>query len=407
MADPFEEFEFKPLTEGLGFQKKAETLKNEIQSTLVSTNSVTNSVTNSAATAFAREMPARSMIFPESPKNTDRAATKSFGTSAGSAAASFGSMASGTDILRNSSETSRTASQSISDLMASLPPSLDFLDDKQDLTRKSEMPFGTSTLATPATPSIRPQIFQPLGQTLGQSTGHEDHKSTSHISQGPTVGSVLPAPGTKAGSLVSASAAIAAPLKATSASSIAGASMNSRAGYSNRMVETFGKAFPKSETKSERKLAKKSETNVALAEGLAPVAVNFSAALIDAMVVAGVATILLVCIITITHINLVGMLSNAATDGSTQKNLVFLFFAVLQMYMLIARAFFGATLGEWAFELQMGTNEQSGKLYYPVLVLWRVLFVMITGVFTVPLLSFAFGRDLASYVTGLQLYRRA
>ncbi len=391
MADPFEEFEFKPLTEGLGFHKKAETLKNEIQSTLASTSASGSSLGHTLN---------RSTIFPETSKAADRAATKSFDSAVGSAAASFGSQAPAADILRNTPERSRTASQSISDLMASLPPSLDFLDDRHDLTRKTEMPFGQSNLATPVTPSTRPQIFQPLSQTSGSSFGREDYKSSSNISQGPTVGSVLPAPGTKAGSHVPTAAAFAAPLVA---SATTGPSLNARAGYSNRMTETFGKAFPKSNSTRIGKRAVKQE---ALAEGLVPVTINFSAALIDAMVVAGVTTILLVCIITITHINLVGMLTNASTDGSTQKNLVLLFFAVLQIYMLVARAFFGATLGEWAFELQLGTNEQSRKLYYPVLVLWRMLFIAITGGLAIPLLSFAFGRDLAKYATGLQLYRQ-
>ena len=31
--DPFDEFEFKPLTEGLGFHKKAEQLKSDVKST--------------------------------------------------------------------------------------------------------------------------------------------------------------------------------------------------------------------------------------------------------------------------------------------------------------------------------------------------------------------------------------
>jgi hypothetical protein len=353
MADPFEEFEFKPLTEGLGFNKKSDQLKNEIKSTLASSNASAH-----------QAAPSRSSIFPENAKaaaQSDRAATKSFGLPAASTGAG-----------RTTTESSRAASQSISELMASLPPSLDFLDDKQDLTRRSEMPFGSTSLATPATPSNRPQIYQPLGQTSGQSS----------ISSGPTVGSVLPAPGTKAGS---AAAAIVA-------------ASTTHAGYRERMAETYSRTTPVSETTTAKAAA--------LSEGLVPVAASFSAGLIDAMVVAGISTILLVCIITITHINLVAMLTNASTDSSTQKNLVFLFFAVLQMYLLVSRAFFGASLGEWAFELQLGTAEQNRKLYYPLQVLWRTLVITATGVFAIPLLSFAFGRDLARYLCGLQLYRR-
>lgn len=424
MADPFEEFEFKPLTEGLGFHKKADTLKSDIKSTIAS---------NVASSAAINAQPSRSTIFPEAPParrasgipDAKPAPTKSFGEdlaremaprdlasrdlAGGPIESSFGGA--GSSSKASAVETSRAASQSISELMASLPPSLDFLDDKQDLTRKSEMPLGSTPMAPG---SSRPQIFQPLAR--------EEYKST--IATGPTVGSVLPAPGTKAGSQVSTAAAIAAPLAARSAGGVgargamgtgalgglssagAGApAMNAptaqpgaRVGYRERMMGTFAKAFPKTETMPKRDVEAK--------EGLVPVATNFSAALIDAMVVAGISTILLVCIITITHINLVAMLGNASTDYATQKNLVFLFFAVLQMYMLISRSFFGASLGEWAFELQLGTSEQARQLAYPALVLWRMIFITFTGVIVVPLLSFAFGRDLASYLSGLQLYRR-
>jgi hypothetical protein len=386
--DPIEEFEFKPLTEGLGFSKKADTLKNEIKSTMA------NKPMNSE--------PSHSSIFPKETKATDltngrateRAPTKSFGAPTGGlGAASFGSNLSETERVqpeaaRAAVETSRSASQSISELMASLPPSLDFLDEKQDLTRKSEMPFAATPVASPlvgATPSSRPQIFQPLAP-----------RETSSIATGPTVGSVLPAPGTKAGS-PQAAGAMSAPTVGAPAISGGATITNARTGYSERMFESFGKTVPKAET---------GETTGTTTEGLVSVAVNFSAALIDAMVVAGISTILLVCIITITQINLVAMLSNASTDTATQKNLVFLFLAVLQMYMLVSRAFFGATLGEWAFDTQLGTETQQRKLTYPLQVMARSLIVTFTGLLTIPLLSFAFKRDLGKYVSGLQLFRR-
>ena len=337
MADPFEEFEFKPLTEGLGFHKKAEQLKSDIKSTMAQ-----------MPTAAARPMnPAPAPIV---------------------------------------SETSRAASQSISELMASLPPSLDFLDDKQDLARPAVTPMAPMAPSTPITPSMtaRPQIFQPLAR--------EEYKSS--IASGPTVGSVLPAPGTKAGGTFAAAqtSTMAAGTPAASAT-IGGAT------YRNRMSESFAKTFPIDSARTET-------AKIANSEGLVPVAANFSAGLIDAMVVAGISTIMLVCIITITHINLVAMLSNAKTDGPTQANLAFLFVAVLQMYMLVSRAFFGASLGEWAFELQLGTSAQHKSMTYPLQALLRMLVVTVTGLFALPLLSFAFGRDLSRYVSGLQLYRR-
>ncbi len=322
MADPFEEFEFKPLTEGLGFHKKADKIKSDMKSTMSAASPGVMAAEQSAPRSVALQAP------------TPRA-----------------------------TEASRTASQSISELMASLPPSLDFLDDKQDL---AQMP--------------RPQIFQPIAR--------EEYKSP--IAAGASVSNALPAPGTKAGGMYSTAGAASS----ATAPTVGGAY------YRDRMTDGFAKAFPTDQTKT------KARTVLANEEGLVPIATNFSAGLIDAMVVAGISTILLVCIITITHINLIAMLTNASTDRSTQANLVFLFFAVLQMYMLVARAFFGASLGEWAFDLQLGTDAQHRQVAYPLMALWRMLVVTFTGVLALPLLSFAFGRDLSRYLSGLQLYRR-
>lgn len=333
MADPFEEFEFKPLTEGLGFHKKAANL----------------GATPSAAPIAPRATPTASSA-------TATTAPRSFEIKPSEARA----------------PETKSASQSISELMASLPPSLDFLDEKQDLARaattsSSAMPSAPATSA-PSFTVDRPQIFQPL--------------------TGPTVGSVLPAPGTKAGSLISQASAM-------TPGSLATATVAAPLAHTERMAQGFAKAFPRTE-----------KTKTKTIEGLQPVAANFAAGLIDAMVVAGVSTILLVCLITITRVNLIALLTNASTDLATQGNLALLFVAVLQMYMLVSRAFFGASLGEWAFELQLGSNDQQKTLAYPFQVLLRTLVTTATGFFALPLLSFAFNRDLSRYLTGLQLYRR-
>lgn len=168
--------------------------------------------------------------------------------------------------------------------------------------------------------------------------------------------------------------------------------------YRERLDESFARAFPHAE-KTKRDQA---ETE----EEILPIAANPVAALLDGMVSAGITTILLVAIIAITRINLVAMLSNAETGASTKLNLALLFLAVIQMYMLTARTFFGATLGEWAFDLQLGSSEDQRATWYPVKVAWRMIIVTITGLVVLPLISLIARRDLVKYLTGLQLYRR-
>ncbi|MES2856813.1 MAG: hypothetical protein V4692_13155 [Bdellovibrionota bacterium] len=341
-SDPFEEFEFQPLTEGLGFHKKAETVK-------------------SAATSDLKSTPAK--------ERAQESNSPRFSLNANAQAA---------PIVQKETQ-SPIRSESISELMASLPPSLDFLDEKPDLTRKSastpvaasasmsvssSVSSSTSAMKPEAKLDLdRPQIFQPLGR--------EEYKPQP----APTVS---PAPKAPKFATTPMTATIPAPMASP---------------YRERMSESFAKSFPRI------------EKTAAISEDLVPVPAGFASGVVDVMMVAGVSTVLLVCILQITQINLVGMLSNARTDGPTQMNLALLMLAVYHMYMLVSRAFFGASLGEWAFELQMGKSEEQIKPIYPIKVMWRTILMTLTGFIIIPLLSIVFNRDLAKYATGVQLYR--
>lgn len=333
-ADPFEEFEFKPLTEGLGFHKKAEKIKTEIRSL--------NLGHEKAARAIP-EAPSRSFL------GTSMSAT---------------GVAPQADAASVSNDFARPATKSISDLIASLPPSLDFLDEKAIGAETDAKPMASALTSKKMefeeALSARPQIFQPLAR--------DEYKAPA---------TVLPTPGTKASAYVDT--------KAPAASH-----------YRDRIDQSLARAFPHME--------RAPKTNLAL--GLEKVSAAPMAAFLDAMVAAGVATIALVSILAITHINLMGLLTNAQTDVPTQIHLGLLFIAVLLMYMLVARSFFGASLGEWAFDLQLGSKEDQSRIVYPLLVAWRSIIVTATGLVVLPALSLLVRRDLIRYLTGLQLYRR-
>lgn len=364
MADPFDEFEFKPLTEGLGFHKKAEKIKHDIKETNLGQEHVT-------------EPGPEIQIRPPS-------------------ISSSLSLTPEPDL----SLQDRPASQSISDLIASLPPSLDFLEEKQEpssLQDSVEPPSlipssgSKSSLDSLHTSDGRPQIFQPLAR---------DEYSTPVA--GPTLGSFLPNPGAKIGSVTSAGMG-AAPLASSGLPSMPSPTLpgSTPSLYREKLDESFARAFPHAEkTKKETTSLDTSE------EALQPVSANLAAGILDAMVTAGISTILLVCILAITRINLIGMLSNAHTGATTQFQLALLFLAVLQIYMLTARSMFGASLGEWAFDLQVGSDDEQRRVFYPLQVAWRMVVVTATGIIVLPVLSLIVGRDLTKYVTGLQLYRR-
>ena len=390
--DMFGDFEFTPLTDGLGFHKKAQNPKPEIKT------EIKNSQLGFDAS------PARSSI-PETPAARTSAFGNLFGspTKSGPVETEFMpareplTRDTGYDSGRDSGFLSRPASQSISDLIASLPPSLDFVDSpsSKETARDSARESGSKQSGF-----SRPQIFQPIAR--------EDFKTP-----GPTIGSVLPTPGTRAGrstaSGVSMAPVMSAPLigsgiggggVATPAMPTPGAPAASQ--YRDKMNESYAKAFPQMGGKREAA----TPAPVTQTERSKTVAQNMPGAILDGMVVLGISTIFLVCILAITHVNLMGLLTNANTDVATQFHLGLLFVAVLQMYMLTARSFFGASLGEWAFDLQIGTVAQQRASLYPLQIAWRTMLITLTGFFVIPVLSMIFKRDLAMPVTGVELIHR-
>ncbi len=139
---------------------------------------------------------------------------------------------------------------------------------------------------------------------------------------------------------------------------------------------------------------------------LQPAVFSFSAAILDTMMVLAVALMFLITLLLVTGVKLAMVFKGVQTDLMTQASMFLLYISVLQLYVIVSRSFFGKTLGEWTFEYQMGDDKQIQSAMYPILVLWRSLVVMATGVVTLPLLSVVFRRDLASFLTGLQFYKK-
>jgi hypothetical protein len=358
--DPMDEFEFKPLTDGLGFHKKAEQIKSDIKS----------SFAKSTSTPSVPEPPPRSFF------STTTSATTSGATSVRTSPKSTPDSDFGLRLDTESEllgrEAPKSASRSISDLIASLPPSLDFLENKEST------PSASMAKDFDSRSSRRPQIFQPLNSQL-----------SSRSSSTPAT-------------LTAAGAAATTTLGVPSAPAIPAPSA-----YSDRLNEGLSKAFPRMEKAKTR--AKTSNTVQAVAtegETLKAIPAHLMTGVLDAMVVTGVSTLLLVCILAITHVNLTGLLTNAVTDGPTQVHIALLFISGLQLYLLTARSFFGASLGEWAFDVQLGTDHDQKLPVYPLLVAWRTILVTMTGFVVLPILSLIFRRDLAKILTGLQTYQR-
>lgn len=294
--DLFDEFEFKPLTEGLGFHKKAEQIKSQISNTRLG---------DSASSRVIPDRPPMSASMMNDSAPAKPAVTP--------------------------------ASDSMAKLMANLPPmkasSLDFVEPISSKTKR-----------------IATELSRPMAA-------------------------------------------------ATPAPTVSGFRQSE---FQARLEESFSRAFPQATVRKAKVNAATAATN---GVALSPIAGSISSAIVDALTVVGMSILCLVILLSITRANLFGLLSNAQTDSITQVNLALLFLSTLQLYMLVSRSFFGMTLGEWAFDAQLGNATDQANPLYPIRVAIRTLIATATG-FLLPLISMIAGRDLLRPFSGLQLFGR-
>lgn len=125
----------------------------------------------------------------------------------------------------------------------------------------------------------------------------------------------------------------------------------------------------------------------------------------DAIVVIGLTGLFLFATFLIAKVDPVTVVKMIPQEPMTTIGLVLLVFSVLQGYLLISRCFFSSTLGEWAFEIEVGTTAQQNLISYPFRVLLRSLITLATGIILLPLMSLIIGRDIAGRISGVSLYR--
>jgi hypothetical protein len=138
---------------------------------------------------------------------------------------------------------------------------------------------------------------------------------------------------------------------------------------------------------------------------LMPVTLSFESAVLDLIIVMGLTLVFMVSLLVVTKVDLNVVFRNLNADYMTQVSLGVLFLAVMQMYVVISRSFFGKTLGEWTFDLQMGEDQEQRMEVYPLKIAARSFLVTITGLVLLPLISAVLGRDIAGQVTGIRLYK--
>ncbi|MFP5518592.1 MAG: RDD family protein [Bdellovibrionia bacterium] len=133
---------------------------------------------------------------------------------------------------------------------------------------------------------------------------------------------------------------------------------------------------------------------------------SLSAGLLDGMLVVAASLLCMIILLVITRVDLIGSLTNPASDKMIYLATVGLFASVYLVYMLVNRVFLGYTPGEWAFDHRVGTPEDLKKWDYPLKVLARSVLNIVTGFILIPILSSIFKKDFAGAITGSSLVKK-
>lgn len=132
---------------------------------------------------------------------------------------------------------------------------------------------------------------------------------------------------------------------------------------------------------------------------------NWFASLIDFVVVFGLVNLFMSSLLFVTKLDVFQIVTKTYKDPMTQISLGLIFLGSCFLYTVISRAFFGMTLGDWALDMQLGSEIQRKSVYYPIRVSLRFFLNLFTGFVLLPFLSVLFRKDIAGAITGLSLYR--
>jgi|GEM_PF-1367796 len=422
--DDADDFVFRPMTEGLGFHKRASSVdvERDVEDSFTFgpiTNlggAIPQSATGSVVTGASRAaaFAANELGLSESAQSSGprgavaddgfemKAATPPLRTeprhTLNAASAGSGSATSSMNADLTSRAKPRHNSKSVSELIAALPPAMDFLDEKE---RTGTAAAGLMTKSAPVASAANPQGASASAPVIAAKSekkswlnlplGRAEYNPPQPVATTPSIDENL----AKAFPHLSrmsrqatqaASAAVSAGVSAPTAASTAAAAAMGLGGEIAAPSMAQVKSAATDEVSGERAMA-----------------MHAGAAILDGMVVMGVTCIMLAIVLGITGANLIALLENSTTNLTTGGVMLGLFVVSYLLYVLVSRAFFSATLGEWSYEIRVGRADQRRRWFYPILVLWRGTLAMATGLIVLPILSALVGRDLFYFLTGLEM----
>jgi hypothetical protein len=131
------------------------------------------------------------------------------------------------------------------------------------------------------------------------------------------------------------------------------------------------------------------------------IAWSFTAALLDCLLLISVSCFLLIAFSFLVKAQL--SLVFQILGSSAFQMACALMSGLSIFYLVLFRVFLGFTIGEWACDLRVGSLKQRLHSSYSLRVLFRTAVIFATGIFSLPLLSLIFGKDLPGVLARLPL----
>lgn len=134
---------------------------------------------------------------------------------------------------------------------------------------------------------------------------------------------------------------------------------------------------------------------------------DFSAVVLDSMLVLASYLACLIILLVVTKVDLVANLMRPDPRGMVYLSLLALLASVTWIYLVTNRLFLGHTPGEWIFDQRLGTEKNFKSPEYGLKVALRSLLVVVTGFFAFPILSWILNSDVLGRIVNLELQQKA
>jgi hypothetical protein len=134
---------------------------------------------------------------------------------------------------------------------------------------------------------------------------------------------------------------------------------------------------------------------------------DFSASLLDALLVTAASLLCLIILLVVTKVDLFANLYHPDAQGMVYWSLVALVAGITWIYLVGHRVFLGYTPGEWVFDQRLGKPEEFGTSQYALKAIARSTVVLVTGLIVFPIISFAMNQDYLGKLFGIELVKRA